>query len=265
MYIYIMNYNVIKVNEELISKLVTQKGERRFYVYLHKKISNNEIFYVGKGTRYRCCVTHSRSKYWRFTALKYGVKVEIHSYSLTNEESCQLEKDIISDIGLSNLVNFSSGGDIGAIGENNHFYKANLTGDKNGNYGNKYDKNPLSIPILCFDLAGKFIKRYASAKQAELDGFYNNCIAAVCNKKRKSHKDHIFIKESEYNPDKDILFVSKTAKKQITAFTKDGAFIKTYSSIRDTEKDGFNPRNVSQVINGKKKSHFNIIFKHHKI
>lgn len=260
-----MKYQVLKVNPDLITEQVKNKTVTNFYVYLHKKITNDEIFYVGKGKRYRCTSYHNRSKHWVNTALKHGVKIELYKYNLTSSKACEIEKELISKLGLENLTNISLGGEGGLCGELNHFYNVRLYGKNNGNYNNKYENNPLSIPVLCFDLNGIFIKRYASAEQTRQDGYLPQCVVAVCNKKRKSHKDCIFIREKEYTSNMKFNYSSITRKKKVYSYTKEHIFIKSYNSINDTQKDGFNPKNVSQVINGSKKSHKNIIFTQYKI
>lgn len=260
-----MKYEVLKVNPELITKQVKNKTVTNFYVYVHKKLTTDEIFYVGKGKRYRCTSYHNRTKHWVNTALKHGIKIELYKYNLTSLEACEIEKKLISEIGLENLTNISLGGEAGLCGELNYFYNVRLYGKNNGNYNNKNEKNPLSVPVLCFDLDGVFIKKYASSEQTRQDGYSPSSVVAVCNKKRKSHKEHIFIREKEYRSDIVFNYTSVTRKKKIYSYTKEYIFIKSYNSIKDTEKDGFTPKNVSQVVNGSKKSHKNIIFTQYKI
>ena len=47
-----------------------------FYVYVHKKKSNGEVFYVGKGSGKRAWSSFGRNEIWQRTANKYGLKFE---------------------------------------------------------------------------------------------------------------------------------------------------------------------------------------------
>lgn len=54
---------------------------------------------------------------------------------------------------------------------------------------------------------------------------------------------------------------SKSDPKQVQQFSIDGDLIATYSSIKSTSKDGFDPKAVSKVVLGKMKSHKGFIWK----
>lgn len=43
-----------------------------FYVYVHKKKTNGEVFYVGKGSGKRAWSAFGRNSLWKRTADKYG-------------------------------------------------------------------------------------------------------------------------------------------------------------------------------------------------
>ena len=49
--------------------------------------------------------------------------------------------------------------------------------------------------------------------------------------------------------------------KPVAQFTLDGTFVRSYNNARETEKYGFNFKNVSQVCNGKRKSHKGFVFR----
>ena len=61
-----MKIQVLNIDQELVNDSVRQSKEmsERFYVYIHRKISDNKPFYIGKGTGYRCLTIYKRSKYW---------------------------------------------------------------------------------------------------------------------------------------------------------------------------------------------------------
>jgi hypothetical protein len=89
------------------------KSKDRFYVYIHRKLSDNSPFYVGKGSGDRAWVTSGRNSKWNRTIKKYGYTVEIIFDQLPEDESLQLEKDTILEFeyfGYS-LCNLTSGGE----------------------------------------------------------------------------------------------------------------------------------------------------------
>jgi hypothetical protein len=85
-----------------------------FVVYLHRKKSDNSIFYVGAGSSQRP-FKKSRPLNWKRIVEEHGVIVEIVKDNLTKEESFELEKKLISeygriDLGTGCLINCSEGG-----------------------------------------------------------------------------------------------------------------------------------------------------------
>jgi len=89
---------------------------RKTLVYFHRRKDNNEIFYVGIGSKRRTKETTNRNKYWHNIVNKVGYDIEIVHTGLTWEQACELEKKYIKelgrkDLGLGNLVNMTDGGD----------------------------------------------------------------------------------------------------------------------------------------------------------
>lgn len=87
-----------------------------YYVYLHRKKTNGEVFYVGKGCNRRAYDTKDRSEHWKRTSKKYGFTVEIISNGLQDWYAKELESDYIAyygrnDLDYGKLVNFTDGGD----------------------------------------------------------------------------------------------------------------------------------------------------------
>lgn len=84
-----------------------------FYVYLHRRASDNKVFYVGKGKDKRAFDKNNRSKYWKAVKNKHGLIVEIVFDSLTEEEAFQCEKDTILEMKYFcyPLVNHTDGGE----------------------------------------------------------------------------------------------------------------------------------------------------------
>ena len=87
-----------------------------FYVYLHKKKTNGEVFYVGKGSGDRAWKKEGRNEFWKKVVNKHGYDVEIHSNHLQEWYAFELERDLIAyygrrQLGLGTLVNLSDGGE----------------------------------------------------------------------------------------------------------------------------------------------------------
>jgi len=87
------------------------------YVYRHRRLDNNTIFYIGIGSRKdRAYTKNSRNKYWKNITNKIKYQVEIIADNLERENACELEIFLIKqygrkDLGLGKLVNMTDGGD----------------------------------------------------------------------------------------------------------------------------------------------------------
>lgn len=115
-----------------------------FYVYLHKKKTNGEVFYVGKGRGNRAWVTSCRSDFWFKVYNKHGRDVELVSENLDEIAALSLEKELIAfygrrDIGNGTLVNLCDGGK----GTVNHIvtqeYRDNVSKRVSGKNHPRYD------------------------------------------------------------------------------------------------------------------------------
>lgn len=86
---------------------------KMFYTYIHKRATDESVFYVGKGTGRRAWSLHNRNKYWKNTQLKHGLIVQIVASWATEKEAFDHEKFLIkyySDL-KCNLVNMTKGGE----------------------------------------------------------------------------------------------------------------------------------------------------------
>lgn len=93
------------------STLEDKKIQRIFYVYVHKRKTDNTIFYVGKGTGNRSFSDESRNVWWsRIVKKSNGFIPEIIYFDLTEQESFKKERELILSIGLANLCNITEGG-----------------------------------------------------------------------------------------------------------------------------------------------------------
>jgi len=87
-----------------------------FYVYIHRKATTCEIFYVGKGTGRRAWTSKSRNVYWHQVVKKHGLVVEIVLDGLQEWAALELEIDCIAlhgrkNTGYGSLINLTDGGD----------------------------------------------------------------------------------------------------------------------------------------------------------
>lgn len=207
------------------------KEERQdICVYFHRKLTNREVFYVGIGVPERPDSFRGRNKFWRSTVKKHGYYTEVISENLTWDEACKIEIYWIAKIGRRNkglgpLVNLTDGGD-GSLG----YIPTEET------------KNKIRIPVNQYDIGGKFIKTWLSAKEA----YYELGIFDV----GKCCKGKVAIAggfQWRYN-NGDLSNISRVREKQIYQYNFEGKFLKKWSGFTDI----INYYNCSKdtIING---------------
>lgn len=82
-----------------------------YYVYRHRRLKDDSIFYIGKGKGERFQSEDGRNQYWnRIVRKDNGFKAEIVKDKLTENEAFELEITLIEQIGLDNLSNLAEGG-----------------------------------------------------------------------------------------------------------------------------------------------------------
>lgn len=96
------------------SLAVTKNADSNFYVYIHRRLTTGEPFYVGKGRGSRAHSLNSRNAHWKNIVAKDGGReVEILIDGVDEEFAFLVEMEAISKLRLigSNLVNMTDGGD----------------------------------------------------------------------------------------------------------------------------------------------------------
>lgn len=88
-------------------------NDRKFYVYVHMRATDDSVFYVGKGCGQRYKTSNGRNQYWHRTVAKYGFVSEIVKENLTFEEANQQEIQLIKQLREQGctLCNLTDGGE----------------------------------------------------------------------------------------------------------------------------------------------------------
>lgn len=84
-----------------------------YYVYLHRRLTDNKVFYVGKGCGRRAWNFNNRNRYWHNVKEKHGVVVDFVATNLDEKSALQLEMQTIKSLRELGepLTNLSSGGE----------------------------------------------------------------------------------------------------------------------------------------------------------
>jgi hypothetical protein len=173
------------------------------YVYVHKRLDKNCIFYVGIGSssnHKRAYQTDKRNDYWTRIYNLTDIEVEVLFEGLTWEVANYYEKYLIATYGRVNkgtgtLVNMTDGGD-GVRGwvitEDGRKRMSNAKKGFRPTEESKL-KNKIwhSIPIIQMTREGEFIREWGSTIDAarELDYKSPSKITECCKGKRKTHKN----------------------------------------------------------------------------
>lgn len=243
---------------------------KRLCVYAHYYDNEDKPFYIGQGTIARAFSFSKsiRNKLWKNKVKQESlVHIKILNIDITEEESIKIEKELIKKYGLlvnntGCLTNENNGGKNCQIGKDNYFYNKHFYKENNGNYNNKYSYNSLSIPILQINVLGEIVKEWASATEAEEKGnFIASCINQCCNGKRHIHKWFQWVYKKDYDANKDYEYKPGLTNEKLYILESvyhdlkgNRVIIKAYGS-KELTKKGFNRNKVSDVINGRAKTH----------
>lgn len=102
----------IKLEKQHYGRCARESTTQAYYVYAHRCLDTNKIFYVGKGKGYRAWCTSGRNIYWQRMANKHGVYVDIIFDSLEESESYECEYNTILELLYfgEKLTNLTDGG-----------------------------------------------------------------------------------------------------------------------------------------------------------
>jgi hypothetical protein len=169
-------------------------------VYIHRKKSDNSIFYVGIGNKYRP-YSKDRSEIWHKTVKKHGYYVELLATGLTLDLAKEIEKDLISLYGRRNLntgclVNLTDGGEGQVKRKMSEATKKKIsdTKRKNGQSKDYYviDKST-GIKYNSLEIACRKLNLNSHTFYAQLNGHRkrdrNNNLYYVDSSRNKAKKD----------------------------------------------------------------------------
>ena len=174
------------------------------YVYTHKRLDKNCIFYVGIGSsanQKRAYETHKRNDYWLRVKNITEIEVEVLFEDLTWEVANYYEKYLIAVYGRKNkgtgdLVNMTDGGDgvRGWVITEEGRKRMSLCKKGSVRSAESKLKNKLAhaYPIIQMTREGEFIREWdcSTTASAELfGGTGHSKIGDCCRGTRKTHKN----------------------------------------------------------------------------
>jgi phage-related protein len=91
--------------------------DKQFYVYVHMRATDDSVFYVGKGSKYRYTTKQGRNQYWNRIVSKHGFIAEIVKNKLSFDEANAYEIKLIKELKDQGCVlcNLTNGGE-GCLG-----------------------------------------------------------------------------------------------------------------------------------------------------
>lgn len=115
------------------------------------------------------------------------------------------------------------------------------------------------LSIMAFTYNGEYVNTYSSIAKAarDLNLLERNISEVVQNKSghKKSHKGYTFIKESEYDPNKDYTVNIKVKATPVYQYDLEGNFIKKWDRMKEaTDYYNMSKSNISNACKGIQKS-----------
>ena len=180
------------------------------YVYQHRRLDTNEIFYVGIAkSEKRFYSHHNRNVHWKRIAEKCGYEVDVLIRGCTWEDACKIEKGLIESLGrkdlrAGSLTNMTDGGEgaSGIILSEESKCKISLAnrGEKNVMKNPKIAKKVSQklklinvVPIEQYSLDKKLIRSFYSVQDAHRQtGIATSSISKCCKEKLKTAGKYIW-------------------------------------------------------------------------
>jgi len=225
------------------------------YVYRHIRLDKNVPFYIGIGeSKYRHSSIQNRNKIWKRIVAKTDYEVEILLDGLSWEEACKKEIEFIKlygriDRNTGTLANMTDGGDgnLGLIHSAEVLQiisnsSKNRTGYWKGKKMSKEHCEKLSrlrkgIPNI--KSRGRPLPK-STIEAVRLHSYGNKYHLG------KKHTEESKKKMSDAMKGK----ISK-GRKQVSQYTLDGVFVKTFSSLSEAKKET-NSNDIYMVCKGKR-------------
>lgn len=209
----------------------------KYYIYLHKRLDKNEIFYVGKGTltgkkgqhrnHSRAYCKKGRSSFWYNITNKTPYEVIIFDYFEKENDCLNAEINLILQYGYikdgsGTLCNLSSGGESGQSGVK----QTKTQIEKRISYIEK--------PVCCYDFEGNFIKEYKSCSEA-IRIFGRSINQSLRNKQISAHGYlWVFKGEDVFLKLNKIKNKWENLKTKVHQYSKDkSVYINTFKSIKE--------------------------------
>ena len=154
-------------------ELMNENEDRRFYIYVHIRLDNNTVFYVGKGTKNRA-YDLDRGDFHNGVRDKYGCRVEIIKDNLTESQAFRLESKMIKYY----VLTLGYGAPIEGYGDYDHNlpYLTNFTWGGEGVSGRKHSEEEK--------------QKMSKAKKGKKNSKEHNKNISKAKKGKKNSKEH---------------------------------------------------------------------------
>lgn len=110
-------------------------------------------------------------------------------------------------------------------------------------------RNETTLSVLQFSPIGKFIKRWNSTKETEIDGFKANTVKSCCAGDMTWYNEYIFIYEKDaatINDRVQRLKDSKIKKIPVLQYDNNGVLVKEWESVNSIE--GFSKYSIKKCL-----------------
>ena len=201
-------------------------------VYIHRKLTDQTVFYVGIGSVDRPYIIQGRSKLWYNTVAKHGLSIDIIETGLTADRAKILEIELIKQYGRKDknkgtLVNLTDGGD-GLL---------NPTKEQIENRTKKTKK-----PISVYNLKGEYLRYFESTKEAaQILELRPNNITDVLKGNLVFISNYLFSYKDSIPNESIKAWANSLANKSdriniFKMFTLDGVFVKEFFRLSEAAK-----------------------------